>query len=262
MTENRNERVTIRQWLAEHARERHVHYTEIASALGRDPASVSASLSIEGRQARDDARPPYFVRVAPGLYRYNDICEGAVDEDSISEVSARAKEFNMVTRMEITKAIADLDLVAFEKLAKIILLNARVRVEDIVVHEHYNGTVVMSTGWVDDSGGSPVVILAMKCELDEEIDVDNIRKLRGLLPILGANQGVLVSNGIVTVDARNEALGYTINGDKMVKNAVQPIHIMDKDVLLNILFESRTGIRSRSVEVFLIDNDFFERLQI
>ncbi|RLI57393.1 MAG: hypothetical protein DRO93_10610, partial [Candidatus Thorarchaeota archaeon] len=60
MTAHKSERLTIRQWLATHARDKPVHYTDIAEALGRDPASVSASLSIERRQARRDERPPYF----------------------------------------------------------------------------------------------------------------------------------------------------------------------------------------------------------
>ncbi len=66
---------------------------------------MSASLSIERKQALEDNRPPYFVRVAPGLYRYNDVCEGALDEDLIVEVRNRAEEFNAATRREMRYAI-------------------------------------------------------------------------------------------------------------------------------------------------------------
>jgi hypothetical protein len=254
----RTERQTIKKWLAEHGRDEPVHYKQIASALGRDPASVSASLSIERKQAQVDDRPPYFVRVGPGLYRYNDLCEGAVDEDSILEVRHRADEFNKVTRSEMNQVIASLDLETFEKLGEVILLNCRARVEEIVTDRRYNGTVVMITSWRDDGGRSPVVVYVKKCDLDEEIEVDTILEIRGSLPRLGANQGVLISNGIVNAEARREALGYAPDGMKV---SVPPVHLMDKEIILNILFESRTGIRSRNVEVFLLDNDFFDRLK-
>jgi hypothetical protein len=87
-----------------------VHYRKIAEALGRDAASVSASLSIERKQAEEDNRPPYFVRMGPGLYQYNDLCEGAVDEELIREVRSRAEEFNLVTRREMRQRIAKLDI--------------------------------------------------------------------------------------------------------------------------------------------------------
>ncbi len=253
-----NERLTIKQWLAEHARETPVHYRDIARALDRDPASVSASLSIEQKQAKINDRPPYFVRVGPGLYRYNDLCEGAVDEESIKEVRERANEFNRVTRLMLNQVIADLDLNAFENLVKVILLNTRARVEDLVIDRRYNNTIIMVTSWRDDGGHSPVVVYAKKCELDEPIDVDTILEIRGIMPRIGANQGVLISNGFVTEDAKREALGFAPDG--VTKISIPPVHIMDRDIILNILFESRTGIRTRKVEVFLIDHDFFDSL--
>ncbi len=110
MTTEKSERLTIRKWLALHARDKPVHHTDIAEALGRDPASVSVSLSIEQRQARREGRPPYFVRLGPGPYRYNDLCEGAMDEHSIAQVRARVREFNLVTRNELNRAIAELSV--------------------------------------------------------------------------------------------------------------------------------------------------------
>ena len=62
-------KLTLREWLAQHARAEPVHYKKIAEALERDPASVSASLSIEGKQALEDNRPAYFLRTGPGLYQ-------------------------------------------------------------------------------------------------------------------------------------------------------------------------------------------------
>ncbi|MHA1735651.1 MAG: restriction endonuclease [Candidatus Thorarchaeota archaeon] len=254
MTAHKSERLTIRQWLATHARDKPVHYTDIAEALGRDPASVSASLSIERRQARRDERPPYFVRVGPGLYRYNDLCEGAIDEDSIAEVRSRAQEFNLITRNELARAIADLDLEAFKRLAEIVLVNTRARPEDIMERERYNGVIVMTTSWLDDSGRSPVVIYVKKCGFDERIEKETIFEIRGLLPKYGANQGILLSNGIVTESALGEALGPEYA-------SVPPVHIMDKEIMLSILLESRTGVRVRNVEVYLLDRAFFESLK-
>ncbi len=253
----RSERVTIKKWLAEHARDEAVHYRDIADALGRDPASVSASLSIERKQAQEGDRPPYFVRVAPGLYRYNDLCEGAVDEEAISEVRLRAEEFNKATRSKMNQVIADLDLEGFKRLAEVILVNIRARVEEIEVERRHNGSVVMITSWRDDGGRSPVVVYAKKCDIDEEVDVDTILEIRGALPRLKANQGVLITNGVVNEEGRKEALGYAPNGMKV---SVPPIHIMDKEIILNVLLESRTGIRPKNVEVFLLDMEFFERL--
>jgi hypothetical protein len=36
---------------------------------------------------------------------------------------------------------------------------------------------------------------------------------------------------------------------------------MDMDIMLNILLESRTGVRTRNVEVLVLDNEFFRRLR-
>ena len=74
MVEATRPRRTIRKWLAENARAHPVHYTQIAEDLERNPASVCASLSIEGKQAQQDNRPAYYVRAGPGLYQYNELC--------------------------------------------------------------------------------------------------------------------------------------------------------------------------------------------
>lgn len=257
MTASDGHRLTLKEWLAAHARTEPVHYRKIAEALGRDAASVSASLSIERKQAEDDNRPPYFVRTGPGLYQYNDLCEGAVDEDLIREVRTRAEEYNLVTRNMMRQRIAELEIDGFEELAKIVLLNIRARVENTEVIRRYNDTIVMSTSWRDDGGRSPVVAHAKKCKLDERVERDTILEIRGSLPTLQSNQGVLITNGIVTKDAKAEALGYA-RGD--VKVSVPPVHIMDIEILLNILLESRTGVRTRRVEVLLLDDDFWGRL--
>ncbi|MFW9908724.1 MAG: restriction endonuclease [Candidatus Thorarchaeota archaeon] len=248
------QRLTLKKWLSKHARDKAVHYTDIAEALGRDPASVSASLSIERKQAQKDDRPAYFSRKGPGLYQYNELCEGAIDEDSVKEVRKRADEFNMVTRSKLNQAIAELSLDAFGKLARIILLNVRARMETIEEKDLYNNTLVLTTSWLDDGGRAPVVFHVKKCDLDEEIQKEAILELRGALQSYGANQGVLISNGIVNEEGRREALVPGVS--------VSPVHIMDKEIILNILIESRTGIRTKKVEVFLHDKDFFERLEL
>jgi hypothetical protein len=255
--EEREQRRTLKQWLAENARVRPVHYKDIAGALGRDPASVSASLSIEWKQAQVDKRPAYFLRVGSGLYRYNDICEGAVDEDLIAEVRDRAEEFNEVTRRDMKEAIAALDVKAFEKLAKIVLTNIRARVEEMEVIGRHENIIMMKISWRDDGGRSPVLVYAIKCELDEEIEQNTILQIRGALPIHEANQGVLITNGHVSEEATKAALGYA-NHDKRV--SVPPIHLMDIDIMLNVLLESRTGVRTKLVEVLLLDTDFFKNL--
>ncbi|MFX1261170.1 MAG: restriction endonuclease [Promethearchaeota archaeon] len=257
MTETNGQRLTLKEWLAAHARTEPVHYRKIAEALGRDAASVSASLSIERKQAEEDNRPPYFVRIRPGLYQYNDLCEGAVDEDLIREVRSRAEEFNLATRRDMRQRIANLDIHGFEELAKIILLNIRARVEKSEVIRRYNNIIVMTTSWRDDGGRSPVVVYAKKCRLDEKIDRDTILEIRGALPTFKANQGVLISNGVVTPEAKNEALGYAGTD---VKVSVPPVHLMDIEICLNVLLESRTGVRERKVEVLIPDDEFWERL--
>ncbi|MEM2143527.1 MAG: restriction endonuclease [Candidatus Thorarchaeota archaeon] len=257
----------MRQYLQQNARFTPVHYRDIARELGRSEASVIASLSIEGRQAAESGRPPYFIRTGPGLYRYNDLCEGAADEESIDQVMrTRAQEFNRATRNEMNRMISLLDLDAFESLTKIILVNIRAYSDEqspdeskrLVVRQRHGDTVEMTTAWRDDGGCSPVVIYAKKCSLDEPIGPDTIRELRGTLPRYGANQGVLITNGIVTDEGRREAVGYSEDGLKL---SIPPVHIMDKEIILNVLFESRTGIRTRNVELFLLDKDFFQQLR-
>lgn len=252
------QRQTLREWLAEHARQEPVHYKKIAEALDRDPASVSASLSIEGKQAHLDKRPAYFLRTGPGLYQYNEVCEGVVDEELVSEVQARADDFNSATRREMRHEIAKLDLDQFHELAKIVLLNIRARIEETRDVDQYNGTKVMVTSWLDDGGRSPVVVYAKKCDFDERIGPDVIRELRGCLPSYQSNQGVLISNGIVTDEGKKAALGFVTKG---MKASVPPVHIMDIEIVLNILLESRTGVRTRNVEVLVLDTEFFRRLR-
>jgi len=251
-------KLTLREWLAQHARAEPVHYKKIAEALARDPASVSASLSIEGKQAQEDNRPAYFLRTGPGLYQYNDLCEGAVDEELIAEVRARADDFNRATRREMRHEIARLDLEGFNDLARIVLLNIRACVEEAEEVDTHNETVVLLTSWRDDGGRSPVVVYAKKCDFDERIGADLIREIRGSLPTHQANQGVLITNGIVTNEGKQEALGYAT---KDMKVSVPPVHIMDIEIILNVLLESRTGVRTKNVEVLLLDQDFFKRLR-
>nr|KXH70627.1 MAG: hypothetical protein AM325_15585 [Candidatus Thorarchaeota archaeon SMTZ1-45] len=251
-------KLTLREWLAQHARAEPVHYKKIAEALERDPASVSASLSIEGKQAQEDNRPAYFQRVGPGLYQYNDLCEGAVDEELIAEVRTRADDFNRATRREMRHEIAKLDLEGFDDLARIVLLNVRARVEEAEEVDIYNETVVLLTSWRDDGGRSPVVVYAKKCDYDEKIGADLIREIRGSLPTHQANQGVLITNGTVTPEGKQEALGYA---GRDIKVSVPPVHIMDIDIILNVLLESRTGVRAKNVEVLLLDHEFFRRLR-
>ncbi|TFG34906.1 restriction endonuclease [Candidatus Thorarchaeota archaeon] len=258
MADIQEQRQTLREWLAEHARSEPIHYKRIAEALQRDPASVSASFSIEGKQAQEDNRPAYFVRTGPGLYQYNDLCEGVVDEELITEVRDRADDFNKATRREIRYEIAQLDIHGFEELAKIILLNVRTRVEEAEIVRRSSSTIVFVTSWRDDGGKSRVVVYAKKCELDELVDIDTISEIRGALPINEANQGVLITNGTVTEDAKREALGFR-SGE--MKVFVPPVHLMDIEIILNILLESRTGVKTKNVEVLLLDHDFFRRLR-
>jgi len=250
---NAKERRTLREWLMENARENPVHYREIAEALDRDPASVSASLSIEKAQAQVDGRPAYFLRVAPGLYRFNDLCEGAITEQQIDEdLKEKARASKLATRAEMNQAIANLDLDGFRELATVILINIRVNRDDVQERERYNDTIVLTGSWLDDGGRAPVVFYAKKCSLDEPIGRETILEIRGALPVYGANQGVLISNGICTSEATREAVQPNL--------IVPPIHIMDKEIIMNVLFESRTGVKSSKVEIFLLDADFFKSL--
>lgn len=255
-------RTTLKEWLAKNAREDPIHYRDIAEELGRDPRSVSASLSIEKRNAEEENRPAYFVRVAPGLYRYNDLCEGAVDEELISEVRHRADDFNKATRAKMRKRIAELSFDAFVELAKIVMVNIRARVEhdeELSAVERYDNTVVFLNSWRDDSGDSTVVFHVKKCDYEEEIGPDTIQKIRGMLPKYRANQGVLITNGKVNKEGRDEALGYDPGGFKV---SVPPVHLMDIEIILNVLTESRTGVKSRKVEVLLLDESFFDSLSL
>ena len=107
--------------------------------------------------------------------------------------------------------------------------------------------------FADDGGRSPVVVYAKKCEYDEKIGIDLIQRIRGSLPTHQANQGVLITNGTVTPEGKKEALGYRPD-----VHSVPPVHIMDIDIILNVLLESRTGVRTKNVEVLLLDQEFFK----
>jgi restriction endonuclease Mrr len=253
LADSRGTRQTLREWLAENARGEAVHYKDIAEELGRDPASVSASLSIEKAQAETEGRPPYFVRVRAGLYRYNELCEAARDEEKVDEeLREKAKEVNRRARSDINEAISRLDLDGFAQLANDVLANIRVRVEDVRERDRYNGTVVLTGSWLDDGGEAPVVFYVKRCGLNEPIGKETILEIRGILPKYQANQGVLISNGICTTEAREEAVqsNYT----------VPPVHIMDKEIILNILFESRIAVKSHKIEIFLRDDEYFDQL--
>ncbi len=139
----------------------------------------------------------------------------------------------------------------------IILTNIRARVEETEVIRRHDDTVVMITSWRDDGGHSPVVVYAKKCELDEPVGRETILEIRGSLPTLRANQGVLITNGVVSKEGRAEALGYVLED---VKTVVPPVHLQDIDIMLNILLESRTGVRVRPVEVLLLDAEFFKHI--
>jgi hypothetical protein len=248
------ERRTLREWLKENGQDpKGIHYREIAEALDRDPASVSASLSIEKSQAQEEGRPAYFQRVKGGVYRYNDLCEGAITEQQIDvDLKEKARASITKTRAEMNKAISYLDLDEFSGLARAILANVRVNESDIRERERYNETIVLTASWYDDGGKAPVVFYAKKCEKDEPIGKETILEIRGLLPVYHANQGVLISNGICTNEAIKEAVQPNLT--------VPPVHIMDKEIILNVLFESRTGVKSTEVEIFLLDSDWFKGL--
>lgn len=250
---NAKERRTLREWLMENARDTPVHYREIAKSLDRDPASVSASLSIEKAQAETDGRPAYFLRVAPGLYRFNDLCEGALNEQQIDEdLKEKARASKLATRNDMAHAISLLDLDGFRELAEIILVNIRANRDDIRERERYNNTIVLTGSWLDDGGRATVVFYAKKTLLDQPIGKETILEIRGALPTYGANQGILLSNGICTQEAKHVAVQPNLT--------VPPIHIMDREIILNVLFESRTGVKSSKVEIFLLDTDFFKSL--
>ncbi|MFX1481869.1 MAG: restriction endonuclease [Promethearchaeota archaeon] len=247
---------TLKEWLAQYGRDEPVHYKEIAEALERDPASVSASLSIEWKQAQEDNRPAYFVRTGPGLYQYNYLCEETVDEDKISDILAMAVDFERATRRELRHEIAKLSIEEFERIARIVLLSIRALAEEAEEVNRYSGNIVLLTSWKDDGSMSPVVVFIKKCDYDEKIGFDFIREIRGTLPKFKANQGVLITNGVVTEEGKLEALGYT---SKELKAQVQPVNIIDNDILLNVLIESRQGVRVKNVEIILLNTDFFKR---
>lgn len=258
MVDTQEQRQTLKEWLSEYAHSEPVHYKKIAKALKRDPASVSASLSIEGKLAQEEKRPAYFIRTGPGFYQYNDLCEGAVDEDLITEVRDRADDFNKATRREMRFEISQLDIHGFEELAKIILRNVRTNIEEAEIVRRSQNSVVLVTSWRDDSSKSRVVAFVKQCELDESVDVDTISEIRGSLPINEANQGLLITNGIVTEGAKREALGFSSSDMKVL---VPPVHLMDIDIILNVLIESRTGVKIKNVEVLLLDHGFFNHLK-
>jgi len=257
MTDLQEQRQTLKEWLSEHARSEPMHYKKIAKALERDPASVAASFSIERKQARDEKRPAYFVKDGPGLYRYNDLCEGYIDAESIKEISDRVDDFNKATRKDIQYELARLDLQEFEELVKIILRNIRTRDQDTSVIKRTSNSIIFVTSWLNDSGQSRVVVYAKKCPLDEHVHEDVISEIRGALPINEANQGILITNGVVTDNAKREALGFRTDESKVF---VPPVHLMDIDILLNILFQYRIGIISKNVELLLLDHEFFNQL--
>ena len=143
------------------------------------------------------------------------------------------------------------------KLARVVLANIRARYKDVDVIRRYNNTVVMKTSWLDNGGRSPVVVFVKRCDVNEQIGREMIMEVRGSLPILQANQGVLITNGVVSKEGRDEAVGYTENDQKV---SVPPVHLMDIEIILNVLFESRTAVKTRNVEVFILDTEFFDSL--
>jgi hypothetical protein len=65
---------------------------------------------------------------------------------------------------------------------------------------------------------------------------------------------VLISNGICSEAAVETAV------DKSA--TVSPVHIMDKEIILNILFEGTKAVKSRKVEIYLKNDDFFEEIRM
>jgi flagellar basal body-associated protein FliL len=90
--------------------------------------------------------------------------------------------------------------------------------------------------------------------LNEPITEDTILVIRGLLQKYHANQGVLISNGICSERAVEEAVNRSAT--------VSPVHIMDKEIILNILFEGTKAVKSRRIEVYLKNDDFFEEIRM
>ena len=242
--------------MAENARSEPIHYKDIAEELGRDPASVSASLSIEKSQAELEGRPPYFERVSAGLYRYNELCEAAkADEKIDQDIRERAREANRWARSEVNEEISRLNSGEFLELAREILGAIRVRMDDVKERDHrVNGGIVLTGSWHDDGGEAPVVFYVKKCGLNEPIDDDTVHVIRGLLQTYNANQGVLISNGICTERAIDAAVNRHAT--------VSPVHIMDKEIILNILFEGTKAVKSRRIEVYLKNDDFFEEIRM
>ena len=251
-------RHTLKEWLSENARSEPVHYKRIAKSLQRDPASVSASLSIERKQAREEKRPAYFVKAGPGLYQYNELCDGLVDEESIKEICIRVDDFNKATRREMGNEIAHLDMSDFEGLVTILLQEIRMRTSEIEVIKRTSNSLLLVTSWRNDSSESRIVIYARKCSLDEPVNADIVSEVRGSLHINGANQGILITNGVATDDAKRESLGLRTDESKAF---VSPVHLIDIEMILNILFESRIGFQSRAIELLLLDHDFFHNLK-
>ncbi len=136
---------------------------------------------------------------------------------------------------------------------KTVLFNLRATTEDTVERERYDCIVVMTTTWLYDGGHSLVVAYVKKCEMDEPVGKDTILRIWGLLPKYAANQGVLLTNGVVTQEAIQEARGPGYA-------SVPPVNLIDRDILLDILFGSRSGVVVRNVEVYLVDRGFFDSL--
>ena len=257
MADTQEQRHTLKEWLSENARSEPVHYKQIAEALQRDPSSVSASFSIERKQAREQNRPAYFIRAGSGFYKYNDLCDGIVDEELIKEIRNRADDFNKATRTELRHEIALVELRGFEELVKLILNNVRINVKDAELVRRTSNSTIFVTSWRDDCGGSRVIVYAKKCDFDESVGAEVVSEIRGSMLINEANQGLLITNGIVTDEAKREALGFKSSETKVL---VPPVHLIDNETMLNILLERKTGVRIKNIEILLTDHDFFRQL--
>ncbi len=257
MVDTQEQRHTLKEWLSEHARSVPIHYKQIAAALQREPSSVSASFSIERKQAYEENRPAYFVRAGQGFYKYNDLCDGVVDEELIKEIQSRAHDFNKATRTELRHEIAQLDLRSFEELVKSILYYVRINVKDAELARRTSNNIMFVTSWLDDSGGSRVLVYAKKSDFDDPVGADVISEIRGSMLINEANHGLLITNGIATDEAKREALGFKSGETKVF---VPPVHLMDIEIVLNILLESKIGIRTKNIEILLTNHDFFRKL--
>jgi len=251
------QRHTLKEWLFENARSEPVHYRQIAKSLHREPSSVSASFSIERKQAHEENRPAYFVKAGPGYYKYNDLCDGIVDDELIKEIKNRADDFNNATRTELRHEIAQLDMRSYEELLKLILNDVRINVKEEEIVRRTSNSIISVARWLDDSGGSLVLIYGKKTDFDDWVDADVISEIRGSMLLNDANHGLLITNGLVTDEAKREALGYQSDETKVF---VPPVHLMDIEIVLNILLENKTGVRTEVIEILLTDHEFFKKL--